>query len=141
MLKSLKPKKSSRTPAGLGWLNRLLGAGLTMGIATLILGVALGLISYIPSPELQAELRGSRFQCASARTLTAILNRIPQKDRDDLKAAVDRWWQRAIEKTGEKAGEATRGLTEKLNKLEREEHARAGGKTERRPGEAEKESK
>lgn len=114
--RNLMPKE--RPELGLGWLNRLLGAGVGAMLACVFVGGAVLALDRVEEARFQAELQGSRCRATFVNATETVLARIPHRYRLDFLAALEQARQDGLDALGELGARGTREATGILRPLE-----------------------
>lgn len=114
--RNLLPK--DRPSLGLGWLNRLLGAGVGAVLACVAVGGAVLALDGVQDAKFQAELQGSVCRPSFLRGTETVLARIPHRYRLDLIQALEQAKEDGLEALGELSATSTREATSILRPLE-----------------------
>lgn len=103
--------------AGLRWVDALLGAAVAGLVVYLAIGAALLGLEMSPWAGAHDLTAGSRWGGTCMRTTAEIVDAIPQRDKDELAAVLERAKRAGINQAGEASGAGARQLSGRLREI------------------------
>jgi uncharacterized membrane protein required for colicin V production len=126
---------------GLGPLDRLLGAGVGVVLAGLLLGAGLLGVAIAHDEQIDAAVRGSQLRPPLMRSVEAVLIAVPQQYKDELSDALKRFESTGTQMLGDLTAEGMhnasrriKGATDTLQKMQKMQHELTGAKPQDNPG-------